>query len=138
MKPRDFIGAATCRAEPGNRKKAMLAARLAITPVALLSCVCLAAVAGEEPADPAAPQTAAEAGPSAEETAEFKPPPGFRPKKRGELTVYCRREAVLGSRFKAERCYDQAGIEELQRAELENAEMLERIRNCAVGSCNAG
>lgn len=87
--------------------------------VALLVCVSLAA-----PAEDAAP--------------EFKPPPGFRPKKRGDAIVYCRKEAVLGSRFPAEKCYDQAGLRELKRAELERMEMLERIRACTTGNCSAG
>ena len=116
----------------------MLAARLARTSIALLVCACFAIAAEEPPADPEAPQTTAESKPAAEETVEFKPPPGFRARKHGDLTVYCRREDVLGSRFKAEKCYDRAGIEELKRAELEKTEMLERMRQCGVGSCNAG
>jgi hypothetical protein len=125
-------------ATAGERSEALLAARLARTLAALLFCVCLAAVAGEEPADPAGPEDTARAEPAAEKTVEFKPPPGFRPKRHGDLILYCRREEVLGSRFKAEKCYDEAGIEELKRAELEKAEMTERIRQCSVGSCNTG
>jgi hypothetical protein len=116
----------------------MLAARMARASAALLLCVSLAADAEEPPAKSEAPQTSAETKPDAEATGEFKPPPGFRAKKRGDVTVYCRKEAVLGSRFSAEKCYDQAGIRELKRAELELMEMLEKIRACTTGSCSAG
>lgn len=104
----------------------------------LLVCMSLAAGAEEPPAKSEAPQESAEAKPDAEATPEFKPPPGFRPRKRGEVVVYCRKEAVLGSRFPADKCYDEAGIRELKRAELERMEMLERMRACATGNCSTG
>jgi hypothetical protein len=70
-------------------------------------------------------------------TPEFKAPAGFRTKKRGDLVLYCRREAVLGSRFAAEKCYDEAGIREIKRAEVEQKEALERIRACSGSSCSS-
>jgi hypothetical protein len=117
----------------------MLSPRLAKTPAIFLYWVCLAAAAGEEPVDPAAEPVATESEtkPAAEKAAEFKPP-GFRAKKHGDVTLYCRRETVLGSRFKAEKCYDQAGVEEILRAESENKEILDKIRNCGVGTCPGG
>jgi hypothetical protein len=72
-----------------------------------------------------------------EATSEFKAPPGFRTKKRGDLVLYCRREAVLGSRFAAEKCYDEAGVREIKRAEVEQKEALERIRACSGSSCSS-
>lgn len=116
----------------------MLTESLARTPITLLACACFAVAAEEPPADPEASQPAAESKRAAEETIEFKSPPGFRPRKHGDVMLYCRREAVLGSRFKAEKCYDQAGVKELLRAEREKSEMMDRIQNCAVGSCPAG
>ena len=95
---------------------------------ALLICVSLAAGAEEPPAKPEAAQA----------TPEFKPPPGFRARKRGETVVYCRKEAVLGSRFPAEKCYDEAGLRQLKLDELEQMELLERIRACGTASCSAG
>jgi len=117
----------------------MLSPHQAKAPAMFLFWVCLAAATGEEPVDPAAKPAAAETEtePAAEEAAEFKPP-GFRAKRHGDVTLYCRREAVLGSRFKAEKCYDQAGVEEILRAESENKEILDKIRNCGVGSCPGG
>lgn len=126
------------RAGPHGIDAGMHAARAAKTALALLLCACFAAGADEPAAEPEAQQTVAEANPAAEESKEFKPPPGYRRKQHGDVTLYCRREAVLGSRFKAEKCYDQAGVEALQRAERENLETLERIRNCSVGSCPGG
>jgi len=117
----------------------MLSPRPAKTLAMFLFWVCLAASASEEPVDPAAKPAATETETklAAEESAEFKAP-GFRAKKHGDITLYCRRETVLGSRFKAEKCYDQAGVEEILRAESENKEILDKIRNCGVGSCPGG
>ena len=99
--------------------------------VALLAATLLfywtsAVIPEESPARTAAPATP-----------EFKPPPGFRTKKRGQQALYCRREAVLGSRFAAEKCYDEAGIREIKRAEVEQKETLERIRACKTSSCSS-
>ena len=110
----------------------MFAARLAI---AVMLCVSFSGGAEEPAAKPAASRT--EAKPDAATAAEFKPPPGFRAKKRGDAVVYCRKETELGSRFAGEKCYDQAGLAELKRAELEHTEMLEKIRACGTGSCSA-
>lgn len=104
----------------------------------LLFCLCFAAAADDDPPKAEAPQAAAQSEPAAEAPAEFQPPPGFRRKKHGDVFLYCRRETVLGSRFKAEKCYDEAGVEALMRAEREQNEILERIRNCGVGTCPAG
>lgn len=98
----------------------------------------LAAVADEPPAKSDASQASAITKPGAETGGTFKPPPGFRARKRGSLVLYCRKEPVMGSRFPAEKCYDEAGLRELKRAELERTEMLERMRACTTGSCSTG
>src|SRR5512134_2241375 len=107
----------------------MLVARLVKTTIALLACACFAAAAQEPPTESKAPQKDAETEPAAEAVVEFQPPPGFRVKKHGDATLYCRRETVLGSRFKAEKCYDQAGVEEIMRAEHESKGLVDKIRN---------
>lgn len=90
----------------------------------------------DEPlAKPEAPTANSEAKPEAEATPEFEPPPGFRSRKRGELVLYCRKETVLGSRFAAEKCYDEEGIRAIKRAEVEQKEALERMRAC-TGACS--
>lgn len=87
-----------------------------------------AANAEESAAKAEAPQTTAKTEPAAGTTGELQPPPGFRARKRGEVIVYCRKEIVLGSRFPAEKCYDQAGLRELRLVELKRTEMLERMK----------
>jgi hypothetical protein len=129
---------ATVRARQRSKFEAMLAARLATILAVLLICVSFAANADESPVKPEAPLKSVEAEPDAEKIREFKLPPGFRARKRGDLIVYCRKEAVVGSRFPAEKCYDEAGIRELRRLELERTEMLEKIRACGTGSCSTG
>lgn len=107
-----------------------------VAAAAMMLCVSLAADA-EEPANTSeAPQAIAEAKPDGEASPEFKPPPGFRTRKRGDVVLYCRKEAVLGSRFPAEKRYDQAGLLAMQCAELERTETLARMRACTTGSCS--
>jgi hypothetical protein len=108
---------------------------MARTLAALLFCTSLAAIAGEPPANPDAPLAITIAKPDAEATPVFKPPPGFKPKKHGDVILYCRRETVLGSRFPAEKCYDEAGLHAIKLAELEQKEALERMRACKTGAC---
>jgi hypothetical protein len=96
----------------------------------LLLVMSFMASAADPPAKP-------EAAAAAEKAEEFKIPRGFRAKKRGDATVYCRKETPLGSRFQTEKCYDEAGLRQLQLADLEKTEMLERIRACGTSSCSA-
>jgi hypothetical protein len=66
-------------------------------------------------------------------------PPGFKPKKRGKYMLYCRKETVMGTRFPVEKCYDEAGIRELIRAQIENQEQLDQMRRiCSTaGACGS-
>ena len=68
----------------------------------------------------------------------FKPPPGFQAKKRGELVLYCKKDATIGTRFKTEKCYDEAQMREyLLALELQQQDV-DRIRaTCGGGTvCN--
>ena len=38
---------------------------------------------------------------------EFKPPTGFVTMKRGDLVVYCQKDATTGTRFRTVKCYDE-------------------------------
>jgi hypothetical protein len=116
----------------------MDARSIARTVAVLLVCTGFSVAAEEQPVVPDASKASAEAKPVAEESAEFEVPPGFRTKKRGDMTLYCRREDVLGSRFKAEKCYDEAGVRELERKRREGEEMMDKIKNCGVGTCPIG
>lgn len=88
---------------------------------------------------PAADVVAASAT-KTDEDGEFKPPPGFRPKKRGKFIVYCRKETVMGTRFPAEKCYDETGIREMQRAQLEDRAKVDQMRRIcsSLEHCGSG
>ncbi len=59
------------------------------------------------------------------EAKEFKPPPGYKTRKRGDETYYCRKAVEIGSRFPVTSCYSQEQLEALlvendrQRREIE-------------------
>jgi hypothetical protein len=86
----------------------------------------IAAAVRAEP--PAAESEQAAARTGATEEREFAPPPGFRPKKRGEFVVYCRREEPKGTRFPKEVCYDEKGIREMLQTQLEDQMKVDQIR----------
>ena len=67
-------------------------------------------------------------------------PPGFRPKKRGKFVVYCKRDAVLGTRMAAERCYDEEGIRAMLRAQAEDREKVDQMRRIcgSMEQCGGG
>lgn len=80
------------------------------------------------------PAESAHAAAAGKETAEFKPPPGFKTKKRGEIVVYCIRDSTVGTRFKTEKCYDEAQMRDYLAAQQENKRDIERVRNtCSTG-----
>ena len=65
--------------------------------------------------------------PAAEEK-PFVPPDGWREKKRGKYTVYCRKETVVGTRFQKETCYDQEGIRAMLAAQQDDREKVDQMR----------
>jgi hypothetical protein len=67
--------------------------------------------------------------------ADYVPPPGFKIKKRGALTVYCMRDRETGSRFTTERCFDGVQMREyLLALEIQKRD-IDRIRStCGTGS----
>ena len=70
---------------------------------------------------------------------EFVPPDGWRPKKRGEFTVYCRKEYnAKGTRFPTETCYDEAGIREMLAAQGEDREKVDQLRRICAGDASCG
>ena len=70
----------------------------------------------------------ADAAVAADESAEFTIPPGFREKKRGQFTLYCRKESKVGTRFPEEKCYDENGIREMLRAQAQDREKFDQLR----------
>jgi hypothetical protein len=51
-----------------------------------------------------------------------------RAKKRGKYVVYCHKEQVIGTRFQAEKCYDETGIREMLRAQRDDQEKVDQMR----------
>lgn len=68
-----------------------------------------------------------------QEEKEFKPPVGFQTRKRGELTLYCKREATVGTRFKTEKCYSEDQVRDYVIAQQENKRDMDKIRNTCGG-----
>ena len=106
---------------------------------------------GEEPeavaeppaaaADPAPPAVLAAAdAPKAAEQEKIHLPPGFKPKKRGKFTVYCRKEEAMGTRFPVEKCYDEQGIREYVLDQRENQKQVDQMRRIcgSMEACGGG
>jgi hypothetical protein len=68
---------------------------------------------------------------------QFKPPPGYKVKINGWDIVYCRKEAVLGSRFKKEICMTEAELKAYLASQDEmrrNKDQSSRV--CVGAGCN--
>ena len=65
----------------------------------------------------------------------LKPPPGFKTKKRGEIVLYCMKDSTVGTRFKTEKCYDEAQMRDyLLALEIQKRD-IDRIRStCSSAS----
>ena len=68
-------------------------------------------------------------------TQPFVPPPGFKTKKQGNMTLYCKKDATVGTRFKTEKCYSEDQVREyLLALEIQKRD-IDRIRStCATGA----
>lgn len=69
------------------------------------------------------------------DTRAFVPPPGFKTKKQGDMTLYCKKDAAVGTRFKTEKCYSEDQVREyLLALEIQKRD-IDRIRStCATGA----
>lgn len=71
------------------------------------------------------------AKPEARPEEEYKPPPGYRTRKRGDKVIYCKKEQVRESRLMTEKCYDQQQLRELLFSiEQQRNEIDQRRRIC--------
>ena len=100
-----------------------------------------AAMADETPAanasKPEATSTDA-ASPTTEIPIAERLPPGFKVKKRGKYTLYCKSETPLGTRFKSETCYDEENMRAYMLALEENKVDIDRIRSTCATQCACG
>ncbi len=104
-----------------------------------LAAVGAGAAGNESPDDKAeTAQPATDAETVAETKKPLKPPPGFKLKRRGKFLLYCKREAPMGSRLKAETCYDEdqmrAYLLELEAGKVD----IDRTRAICSNPCVCG
>ncbi len=101
--------------------------------------------AAEDPAPPVADQAKttapakdkaeSELAATAKDDEEFELPPGFKARKRGDVTVYCIKGLSTGTRFKTESCYDKDQLHDYLLAREQNNADFNRSR--AVCSTSA-
>lgn len=67
-------------------------------------------------------------------------PAGFKVKKRGKFTLYCRKEDVMGTRFPVEKCYDERGIRDYVLDQRENQKQVDQMRRIcgSMEACGGG
>jgi len=74
-------------------------------------------------------------GEDAPRSEEFKPPPGFKTKKRGELVLYCMKDSTVGTRFQTEKCFSEDQMRDYLIAQQENKRDIDRVRStCSSGA----
>lgn len=84
-------------------------------------------------ADQAQDKAETDTADEAKEPEEFRVPAGYRAKKRGQKTVYCRKDTEHGTRFTRERCYDEEQLRARELArEQEKATLEQSRRVCAT------
>ncbi len=114
------------------------------TLAALIFCFAAAAVALPLPEDRPADDTKTTTAPvaAAKDKAEVplaeRLPPGFKVKKRGKHTLYCKTDTPLGTRFKSETCYDEPNMRAYMLALQENKSDVDRIRSTCSSLCACG
>jgi hypothetical protein len=109
---------------------------IALAPTAVLGL----AFADDTPAaDAKKPPAVAEAAADQNEIPfEERLPPGFKVKKRGKFTLYCKSETRLGTRFKSETCYDEPNMRAYMLSLQETKGDVDRIRNICSNPCACG
>ena len=113
---------------------------------ALITSLAATAVLGLPLADDTPPAAAAKKLPAVATAAadqkeipfEERLPPGFKVKKRGKFTLFCKTDTQLGTRFKSETCYDEPNMRAYILALQENKVDVDRIRNICSNPCVCG
>lgn len=116
--------------------------------IAVFALCCSAPLAlglGPVSADETPPATAtaskadaAKAAVAGAETEQVTLPPGFKPKKRGKYTLYCKMDTPIGTRFKQETCFDAKQMRDYLIALQENKADVDRIRATCSSICACG
>jgi hypothetical protein len=97
----------------------------------------IAAAPAVAPAPAAAPTSVQPAQSAGDEQTVFKPPPGYRLRKQGATTVYCKKETILGSRFPEEFCFTEEQLKDVvRRGEEQGRDAAKHARVCSsAGNC---
>lgn len=89
------------------------------------------ATQSDQATDAKAAQTSAESA----EPKKLTLPPGFKPKKRGDVTLYCIKGKETGTRFETETCYDEVQLHAYILAREQDQIGFDQGRSvCATGS----
>jgi hypothetical protein len=86
----------------------------------------------------ARPALAEEEAKPADAAEKFVPPDGWREKKRGKYTVYCRKEHEMGTRVPKETCYDEQGIRAMLASQQEEREKIDQLRRICSSQAACG
>lgn len=114
---------------PGQLPAAMVA--MALCTGLALAASGMAGATEPVPAEPPPAQAAPQQLEADKTEPEFKPPPGYKIKQRGDKVVYCRKELIEGTRFTKDRCYDKVQLKEIEALmEQQRREMDQRRRIC--------
>jgi hypothetical protein len=98
----------------------------------------VAAPGASMPATISAPAPAAATADKAS-SGQFVAPAGYKVKKRGDATVYCKVETPVGTRFGTEYCYTQSDLERMEASRVNVRQEVERTRRtCTGGGCGGG
>lgn len=120
--------------------------------IAILSCACAVGIAWADdqpppsapaaqsstatPSTPRAPTAAHASTPAADTTVVVTAEQekkwrsqGYKPEKRGDTTMWCRRESTIGSRFEEKKCWTAATLEENERNSQHYVEELQHTSN---------
>lgn len=107
--------------------------------VLLLPLLAVLPAHAEDQVKPAAATDAAAPASKAKADDEpFTPPPGWRTRQRGKFTVYCQKQAQMGSRVPTEVCYDETGIRAMLAAQAEDREKADQMRRICGSQAACG
>jgi hypothetical protein len=69
---------------------------------------------------------------------EIRIPPGFAKVSRGKHVLYCKKDSIIGTRFKSEKCFDEAGMRDYILAQQQNNRDFDRARSTCSSMAACG
>ena len=83
--------------------------------------------------DAGADDSTESAKPESRRESEYKPPPGYRTRKRGDKVVYCKKISIPDSRLMTEKCYDEMQLRDIElQMEQQRDDLEQRRRLCTT------